>query len=166
MDGLILTNIFDHWIWSLEATCEFSVKFVRYLIDDSILPKEEVTTRWVKVMPIKINIFAWRVRLDKLPTRLNISLKVSIHVGEALATGRTNIVPVDVAAAAQSAALDMLRCYEQMTEPGSGMLTPLGRGVDTTLHRLTQRDSGIQDLCVEDLTMNGFDKGIKSYTFD
>ncbi|GJW46992.1 putative reverse transcriptase domain-containing protein, partial [Tanacetum coccineum] len=32
----------------------------------------------------------------------------SIHVGEALATGRTNIVPGDVAPAAQSAALDML----------------------------------------------------------
>ncbi|GJR91911.1 DNA helicase [Tanacetum coccineum] len=45
------------------------------LIDDSILPNEEVATRWVKVMSIKINVFAWRVRLDKLPTRLNLSLK-------------------------------------------------------------------------------------------
>ncbi|GJU61055.1 RNA-directed DNA polymerase, eukaryota [Tanacetum coccineum] len=45
------------------------------LIDDSILPKEEVATRWVKVMPIKINVFAWRVRLDKLPNWLNLSLK-------------------------------------------------------------------------------------------
>ncbi|GJW42574.1 hypothetical protein Tco_0071373 [Tanacetum coccineum] len=45
------------------------------LIDDSILPKEEVTTKWVKVMPIKSNVFAWRVRLDKLHTRLNHSLK-------------------------------------------------------------------------------------------
>ncbi|GKA84433.1 RNA-directed DNA polymerase, eukaryota, reverse transcriptase zinc-binding domain protein [Tanacetum coccineum] len=45
------------------------------LIDDTILPKEEVTTRWVKVMPIKINVFACRVRLDKLPSRLNLSLK-------------------------------------------------------------------------------------------
>ncbi|GJS90269.1 RNA-directed DNA polymerase, eukaryota [Tanacetum coccineum] len=41
----------------------------------SILSKEEVATRWVKVMPIKINVFAWRVHLDKLPTRLNLSLK-------------------------------------------------------------------------------------------
>ncbi|GKB34578.1 hypothetical protein Tco_0879520 [Tanacetum coccineum] len=45
MDGLILTNIPDRWVWSLEATCEFLVKFVRQLIDDSILLKEEVTTR-------------------------------------------------------------------------------------------------------------------------
>ncbi|GJZ18780.1 RNA-directed DNA polymerase, eukaryota, partial [Tanacetum coccineum] len=60
---------------SLEATCEYYVKSVRQLIDDSILPKDEVTTRWVKVMPIKINVFAWRVCLDKLPTQLNLSLK-------------------------------------------------------------------------------------------
>ncbi|GJV46643.1 RNA-directed DNA polymerase, eukaryota, partial [Tanacetum coccineum] len=60
---------------SLEATSVFSVKFVCQLIDDSNLPKEEVATRWVKVMPIKINVFARRVRLDKLPTRLNLSLK-------------------------------------------------------------------------------------------
>nr|GEV09908.1 tobamovirus multiplication protein 3 [Tanacetum cinerariifolium] len=58
----------------LKATCEFSVKYVRQLIDDSILPMEEVATRWVKVMPIKINVFDWRVHLDKMPTRLNLPL--------------------------------------------------------------------------------------------
>nr|GEY05538.1 RNA-directed DNA polymerase, eukaryota [Tanacetum cinerariifolium] len=75
IDGLILTNISDRSVWSLEAIGEFFVRFVRQLIDDSILPKGEVATRWVKVMPIEINVFAWRVRLDKLPTRSNISLK-------------------------------------------------------------------------------------------
>ncbi|GKF23733.1 RNA-directed DNA polymerase, eukaryota, reverse transcriptase zinc-binding domain protein, partial [Tanacetum coccineum] len=56
---------------------KFYVKSVRQLIDDLILPKEEVATRWVKVMSIKINVFAWRVRLDKLPTQLNLSFKSS-----------------------------------------------------------------------------------------
>ncbi|GKD91132.1 RNA-directed DNA polymerase, eukaryota, partial [Tanacetum coccineum] len=32
-------------------------------------------TKWVKSILIKINIFAWRVSLDKLPTRLNLSLR-------------------------------------------------------------------------------------------
>ncbi|GKC53288.1 RNA-directed DNA polymerase, eukaryota [Tanacetum coccineum] len=32
-------------------------------------------TRWVKTVPIKINIFAWKVCLDRLPTRLNLSLR-------------------------------------------------------------------------------------------
>nr|GEY69108.1 reverse transcriptase [Tanacetum cinerariifolium] len=44
MDGLILTNIPDRWVWSLEATSEFSVKYVHQLIDDSILLKEKVAT--------------------------------------------------------------------------------------------------------------------------
>nr|GEX01827.1 RNA-directed DNA polymerase, eukaryota [Tanacetum cinerariifolium] len=44
MDGLILTNILDRWVWSLEATCEFSVKSVRQFIDDTILLKEKVAT--------------------------------------------------------------------------------------------------------------------------
>ncbi|GJZ27769.1 hypothetical protein Tco_0572416 [Tanacetum coccineum] len=71
MDRLILTNIPDHWVRSLEARGEFFVKSVRQLIVDSILPKEEVSIRWVNVMAIKINVFAWRVCLDKLPIRLN-----------------------------------------------------------------------------------------------
>ncbi|GJU37412.1 RNA-directed DNA polymerase, eukaryota [Tanacetum coccineum] len=29
-------------------------------------------SRWVKYIPIKINIFAWRARLDRLPTRSNL----------------------------------------------------------------------------------------------
>nr|GEU82660.1 copia protein [Tanacetum cinerariifolium] len=62
-------------VWSLETTCEFFIKSVRQLIDDSNLPKEEVAIRWFKVMPIKINVFAWRARLDKLLTRLNLSIK-------------------------------------------------------------------------------------------
>ncbi|GJU00258.1 hypothetical protein Tco_1110596 [Tanacetum coccineum] len=44
----IFTTPFVHLgvkVWSIEATSEFSVKYVRQLIDDSILPKEEVTTR-------------------------------------------------------------------------------------------------------------------------
>ncbi|GJQ99637.1 hypothetical protein Tco_0522622 [Tanacetum coccineum] len=47
---------------------EFSVKSVHSHIDDTLLPKEDVRTRWVNVVPIKINVFAWRVRLDILPT--------------------------------------------------------------------------------------------------
>ncbi|PWA79305.1 reverse transcriptase zinc-binding domain-containing protein [Artemisia annua] len=65
----------DRWSWSLEGSSEFTVKSTRILIDDKILPKVEVPTRWIKVIPIKINVDAWRVYLDKLPSRLNLSLK-------------------------------------------------------------------------------------------
>nr|GEX03911.1 hypothetical protein [Tanacetum cinerariifolium] len=45
LDGLILKNTLDCWVWSLEATGEFSLKSVHQLIANLILPKEEVTTR-------------------------------------------------------------------------------------------------------------------------
>nr|GFB80467.1 RNA-directed DNA polymerase, eukaryota [Tanacetum cinerariifolium] len=75
ISGVILPNMRDHWIWSFEASGDFSVTSARRLIDNYLLPKGDVQTRWVKVVPIKINVFAWRVRLDKLHTRLNLSLR-------------------------------------------------------------------------------------------
>ncbi|GJY48687.1 RNA-directed DNA polymerase, eukaryota, reverse transcriptase zinc-binding domain protein [Tanacetum coccineum] len=38
-----------------------------------LLPKAGTPTRWIKLVPIKLNITAWRICLDKLPTRLNLS---------------------------------------------------------------------------------------------
>ncbi|GJS19991.1 RNA-directed DNA polymerase, eukaryota [Tanacetum coccineum] len=73
--SVILPNISDRWSWLLDPSGDFLVKSTREIIDDSMLPKTDVPTRWVKSIPIKINIFAWRVSLDKLPTRLNLSLR-------------------------------------------------------------------------------------------
>ncbi|GKC59963.1 hypothetical protein Tco_1087561 [Tanacetum coccineum] len=64
--SVILPNISDRWSWLLDPSGDFSVKSTREFIDDSMLPKTDVPTRWVKSIPIKINIFAWRVSLDKL----------------------------------------------------------------------------------------------------
>nr|GEX58881.1 RNA-directed DNA polymerase, eukaryota [Tanacetum cinerariifolium] len=63
------------WYWSLEGSHEFSVKSSRILIDNTILPKAEVPTKWLRVVPIKINVHALRVCLDRLPTRANLSLR-------------------------------------------------------------------------------------------
>nr|GEV04962.1 RNA-directed DNA polymerase, eukaryota, reverse transcriptase zinc-binding domain protein [Tanacetum cinerariifolium] len=45
LDGLILKNTLDCWVWSLEAMGEFSLKSIHQLIDNLILPNEEVATR-------------------------------------------------------------------------------------------------------------------------
>ncbi|GKE04182.1 RNA-directed DNA polymerase, eukaryota, partial [Tanacetum coccineum] len=39
---------------------------------DIFLPSDFNATRWVKYIPIKVNVFSWRARLDRLPTRCNL----------------------------------------------------------------------------------------------
>ena len=48
----------DRWTWRLDFVGVFSVNSAREFIDDSFLPKADSCTRWVKYIPIKINIFA------------------------------------------------------------------------------------------------------------
>ncbi|GJV82432.1 RNA-directed DNA polymerase, eukaryota [Tanacetum coccineum] len=44
----------------------------RDLLDEVFLPKENVVTRWIKSIPIKINVFTWKLHLDRIPTRINL----------------------------------------------------------------------------------------------
>ncbi|GJW89939.1 RNA-directed DNA polymerase, eukaryota, reverse transcriptase zinc-binding domain protein [Tanacetum coccineum] len=73
VEAVILSNANDGWRWSLVDSGEFSVLSVRKLIDDALLPKVNMKTRWIKAVPIKINVHAWKVKHDYLPTRFNIS---------------------------------------------------------------------------------------------
>nr|GEX59988.1 RNA-directed DNA polymerase, eukaryota [Tanacetum cinerariifolium] len=59
----------DRWVCNASGDGSFRVKDIRNLIDDLILPSWPEPTRWVKFIPIKINIFVWRARRDCLPTR-------------------------------------------------------------------------------------------------
>nr|GEX56235.1 RNA-directed DNA polymerase, eukaryota [Tanacetum cinerariifolium] len=68
----ILTNLEDRWVWDLNGEGVFRVKDVRNLLDESFLPKDSTAMRWAKSILIKINVFAWKVYLDRLPTRLNL----------------------------------------------------------------------------------------------
>nr|GEX42476.1 RNA-directed DNA polymerase, eukaryota [Tanacetum cinerariifolium] len=63
----------DRWFWALEGLIEFTIMSVRKLIDDFMLPEVSSKTRWIKAVPIKVNVHAWKVKLDGLPTRLNTS---------------------------------------------------------------------------------------------
>ncbi|GKD06376.1 hypothetical protein Tco_1181350, partial [Tanacetum coccineum] len=55
---VLLPQTLDRWVWSLNASGDFSLISVRNLIDDALLPKSNVPTRWIKLVPIKINILA------------------------------------------------------------------------------------------------------------
>nr|GEU52853.1 RNA-directed DNA polymerase, eukaryota [Tanacetum cinerariifolium] len=73
IEGVYLVFMNDRWVWSLEGSGIFSVASVRKLIDDRRLSDVSSKTRWIKAVPIKVNVHACNVRLDSLPTRLNIS---------------------------------------------------------------------------------------------
>nr|GEW56601.1 putative reverse transcriptase domain-containing protein [Tanacetum cinerariifolium] len=68
-----LVQMKDRWVWTLSGNGKFYVKSVRNLIDDYFLSSNLPPTRWVKEIPIKINVFAWKVQKDKLPMRFNLS---------------------------------------------------------------------------------------------
>ncbi|GJY55011.1 RNA-directed DNA polymerase, eukaryota [Tanacetum coccineum] len=70
--GTLLSNMEDRWVWDLNGESVFRVKDVRILLDECFLPKAPIASRWVKYVPIKINVFAWKVFLDRLPTRSNL----------------------------------------------------------------------------------------------
>ncbi|GJY37845.1 RNA-directed DNA polymerase, eukaryota, reverse transcriptase zinc-binding domain protein [Tanacetum coccineum] len=73
IEGVVLGVSPDRWSWALEGSGEFSVASVKKVIDDNRLPDVSTQTRWIKAVPIKVNVHAWKVRLDCSPTRLNIS---------------------------------------------------------------------------------------------
>ncbi|GJS12396.1 RNA-directed DNA polymerase, eukaryota, reverse transcriptase zinc-binding domain protein [Tanacetum coccineum] len=68
-----LVPMCDRWVWTLESSGIFSVASIRKIIDGNRLATSTSKTRWIKYVPIKANVLAWKVKMDALPTRFNIS---------------------------------------------------------------------------------------------
>ncbi|GKB83567.1 putative RNA-directed DNA polymerase [Tanacetum coccineum] len=66
-------NIPNSWQWMIAKDSIFTVSETQKHIDDIILPSMQVSTRWCKALPRKVNRFMRRLRLDRLPHRLNLS---------------------------------------------------------------------------------------------
>ncbi|GJV87609.1 hypothetical protein Tco_1531547 [Tanacetum coccineum] len=49
----VLSNVDDRWAWDLNGGGDFCVKDACDLVDEVLLPKENVATRWIKTIPIK-----------------------------------------------------------------------------------------------------------------
>ncbi|GJZ96150.1 RNA-directed DNA polymerase, eukaryota [Tanacetum coccineum] len=80
IEGVILSNSRDHWFWDMNGSGTYRVKDVRNMLDDFFLPKDEVASRWLPHLSIKLNVFAWRLYLDRLPTKSNL-IRRGIQVG-------------------------------------------------------------------------------------
>nr|GEV12362.1 RNA-directed DNA polymerase, eukaryota, reverse transcriptase zinc-binding domain protein [Tanacetum cinerariifolium] len=72
-----LVSMGDRWVWTLESLGEFSVVSFRKVIDKKRLLSVYSKTRWVKYVPIKVNVLAWKIKMDVLLTRLNISRQIA-----------------------------------------------------------------------------------------
>ncbi|GKC33866.1 RNA-directed DNA polymerase, eukaryota, reverse transcriptase zinc-binding domain protein, partial [Tanacetum coccineum] len=81
--NVVLSDQHDTWIWSLDGADGFSVASVRQLVDSHILVVDQFATRWNRCVPIKINVFMWRLLLNKLPSRVNLDRR-GIDVGSIL----------------------------------------------------------------------------------
>nr|GEX61859.1 hypothetical protein [Tanacetum cinerariifolium] len=78
-NSVSLSSSKDRWVCNISGDGSFSVKAIRNYLDDHFLPSASEPTRWVKSIPLKINVFAWRARCDCLPTRANL-----VHRGIAM----------------------------------------------------------------------------------
>ncbi|GJS54510.1 RNA-directed DNA polymerase, eukaryota [Tanacetum coccineum] len=72
IESTLLSNSDDRWVWDLYGDGVFHVKDVRNLLDETFLPKVDTPTRWIKCIPIKVNVFVWKALQDRLPTRSNL----------------------------------------------------------------------------------------------
>ena len=72
---LRLCDTQDSWECLIDSSRVFSVKGMRLYITNSNRTQNLQPTRWNKLLPIKINIFSWRLSLNRLPTRSNLDYR-------------------------------------------------------------------------------------------
>ncbi|GJX36067.1 hypothetical protein Tco_0247624 [Tanacetum coccineum] len=63
VEGCVLVNMKDKWVWSLEGSGDFSVASVRKLIDGVLLPEVSTKTRWIKAFPSRLMFTRGRLSL-------------------------------------------------------------------------------------------------------
>nr|GEW62618.1 RNA-directed DNA polymerase, eukaryota [Tanacetum cinerariifolium] len=73
VQGVIMVPMEDRWKWEPKSSGDFSVASARTLIDAKTLPEVDSKTRWIRYVHIKVNVHAWKVKIDALPTKFNVS---------------------------------------------------------------------------------------------
>ncbi|GJT23746.1 RNA-directed DNA polymerase, eukaryota, partial [Tanacetum coccineum] len=89
-----LSSSKDRWICDLNGEGVFRVKEIRIVLNDIFLPSYFNATRWVKYIPIKVNVFAWRAQLDPLPTTCNL-IRIGVVLDSSLCP-MCGLVPEDI----------------------------------------------------------------------
>nr|GEV52053.1 hypothetical protein [Tanacetum cinerariifolium] len=69
-----LSESIDGWKWALDSK-GFTVSSARKFIVEQTLIGGFTSTRWLRCIPIKVNVFMWRLSLNKLPSLVNMDRK-------------------------------------------------------------------------------------------
>nr|GEV20665.1 RNA-directed DNA polymerase, eukaryota, reverse transcriptase zinc-binding domain protein [Tanacetum cinerariifolium] len=69
LQQVVLAQGSDRWTWTANGSGQFSVASVRKIIDNKLCSGGENSTRWIRCVPNKINIHAWKVMTGSLATR-------------------------------------------------------------------------------------------------
>ncbi|GAU10944.1 hypothetical protein TSUD_112380 [Trifolium subterraneum] len=79
-------DVSDRWVWKLHPSQSYSVRSAySYLTLSDGSPVEDVASfLWVKSVPLKVNIFIWRLFLNRLPTKDNLLRQGVIEVHQVL----------------------------------------------------------------------------------
>nr|GEV04726.1 retrotransposable element Tf2 [Tanacetum cinerariifolium] len=64
LDTMILSFSNDRWRWTLNGNGCFLVSSTRKEIVKHLLAMSSSPTRWSKILPIKVNVFIWRIGVD------------------------------------------------------------------------------------------------------
>ncbi|GJR58973.1 RNA-directed DNA polymerase, eukaryota, reverse transcriptase zinc-binding domain protein [Tanacetum coccineum] len=68
-----LNAVDDHCVWTMAKDDIFFVGESRRIIESKLLSSLVPSTSWDKTLSHKVNIFIWRLALDRLPHRWNLS---------------------------------------------------------------------------------------------
>ncbi|KAJ0814615.1 putative RNA-directed DNA polymerase [Helianthus annuus] len=60
----------DSWFWDNSNELGFSVQQVKSWLDRDRVQQQVTDFRWCKWLPIKCNVFMWRLLLDRIPTKV------------------------------------------------------------------------------------------------
>ena len=125
MDGEGCTLSSDTWVWDLSSDGGFSVAETRRWIDDRVLPVGTLKTRWCILVPRKVNIFIWRLILDRLPTRERLSARgIEIESIMCLICGLTSEHLLHLFCQCQVATTIWDHIFSWLQMPSFGVLSP------------------------------------------
>ncbi|KAJ9555882.1 hypothetical protein OSB04_010496 [Centaurea solstitialis] len=88
------TCVSDRVVWNLDPSGEFSVKALRRLlevVDRRGSGVSNIPTMWLKEIPKKVCLFMWRVRLGRMPVRVELVVRGHLAIARLLVWRRQTL---------------------------------------------------------------------------